>query len=221
VHCYAPLTASSACGCRPPPARRLRVRRRLPPESNALPSRASVRRGVAAGRGALYIACASPPPKSSAAACVSVLECVHIEQLTINNNTRSTRNQATAPRREERCTAPGRLPSGAGRLRHSTEQTWLLSTFVGAFRSHVRFEVTPSCGAMTVVACKAVKGFPRWSARPFIHLGPTALKLTHAPHTAHAGSTPLADAGIRIAMPIARHTARAQVHACPCTLNAH
>jgi len=134
VHCYAPLTASSACGCRPPHARRLRVRRRLPPESNALPSRASVRRGVAAGRGALYIACASPPPKSSAAAYVSVLECVHIEQLTINNNTRSTRNQATAPRREERCTAPGRLPSGAGRLRHSTEQTWLaiLSTFVGA-----------------------------------------------------------------------------------------
>jgi len=44
---------------------------------------------------------------------------------------------------------------------------------------------------------------------------------TRATHTAHAGSTPLADAGIRIAMPIARHTARAQVHACPCTLNAH
>jgi hypothetical protein len=65
-HCYAPLTASSACGCRVSPACRLRVRRRLPPESNALPSRASVRRGVAAGRGALYIACASPPPKTAA-----------------------------------------------------------------------------------------------------------------------------------------------------------
>jgi hypothetical protein len=53
---------------------------------------------------------------------------------------------------------------------------------------------------------------------PHVSARPTALKLTHAPHT---GSTPLADAGIRIAMPIARHTARAQVHACPCTLNAH
>jgi hypothetical protein len=68
---------------------------------------------------------------------------------------------------------------------HVPEQTtdaWLLSSFHfrGGIRSHVRFEVTPSCGAMTVVACKAVKGFPRWSARPFIHLGPTALKLTHA-----------------------------------------
>ena len=98
VHCYAPLTTNGrACGCRPPHARRLRVRRRLPPaarppharrlsvrhrlppESKALPSRASVRRaetGVAAGRGRvvyrLCIARASPPPKSRAAACVSV-----------------------------------------------------------------------------------------------------------------------------------------------------
>jgi hypothetical protein len=59
---------------------------------------------------------------------------------------------------------------------------------------------------------------------PHVSARPTALKLTplthtYAPH--HTGSTPLADAGIRIAMPIARHTARAQVHACPCTLNAH
>ena len=64
---------------RAPHARRLSVRHRLPPESKALPSRASVRRaetGVAAGRGRvvyrLCIARASPPPKSRAAACVSV-----------------------------------------------------------------------------------------------------------------------------------------------------
>ena len=82
VHCYAPLTTNGrACGCRPPHARRLRVRRRLPPtarppharrlsvrhrlppESKALPSRASVRRAETGawppGEGALCIDCVS------------------------------------------------------------------------------------------------------------------------------------------------------------------
>ena len=66
VHCYAPLTASSACGCRVSPACRLRVRRRLPhaarppntrltpacrvcrlqPESEVVPYRAGASRGA-------------------------------------------------------------------------------------------------------------------------------------------------------------------------------
>jgi hypothetical protein len=77
-----PAARAEACGCRPPPARRLRVRRRLPhaarppntrltlacrvcrlqPESEVVPYRAGASRG-AERRGE---ARASPPPKSSA-----------------------------------------------------------------------------------------------------------------------------------------------------------
>ena len=59
---------------RPPHARRLSVRHRLPPESKALPSRASVRRAEWPPGEARCVsrARASPPPKSRAAACVSV-----------------------------------------------------------------------------------------------------------------------------------------------------
>jgi hypothetical protein len=86
VHCYAPLTASHACGCRPPPAcrvrvrprlppaarppfaRRLSVRHRLPPESNASPSRAS--EWPPGARGALYRARIAADESSAAASCL-------------------------------------------------------------------------------------------------------------------------------------------------------
>ena len=135
-------TASSACGSvRLPPAARSPAA--CAPQAAARVKRIAIEgeRAARSGRRERRVVYRVRTRRRRRAARLRVSQswsAVHIEQSTINNNTRSTRNQATAPRREERCTAPGRLPSGPTSSSASPE-----FRFVRAV-STVRFEVTPS-----------------------------------------------------------------------------